>query len=114
MGPSACCNSNGHTVEPNADSCPLAASASCHHSCEPPKAHYNPPPPPPSFPRPLPPLGHLGAGGTQGVSVHRIPEPINKLDGHGRCGTVGEEGGVRTCIGRGGSSKGAVRKVVQA
>ena len=47
------------------------------------------------------PPSHLAVSGTEGVSVHRIPMPINKVDGHGRCGTVGVEGGVRGCIGGG-------------
>ena len=39
------------------------------------------------------------------------PDNVNKNEGHGSCGTVGEKGGARGCIaGGGGSGKGAVRK----
>ena len=55
--------------------------------------------PTPGFLHPLP--RHLTIRRTEGVSVHRIPKPINKVDGHGRCNTVEEKGGVRVCIGRG-------------
>ena len=39
-------------------------------------------------------LSHLAVSGTEGVSVHHIPKPVNKVEGHGRCRTVGEKGGV--------------------
>ena len=56
-------------------------------------------PPAIDFLHPIP--SHLAISETPGVSVHRKPKPINKVDGHGRCGRVGEEEGVRPCTGGG-------------
>ena len=43
----------------------------------------------------------LAFGRSDGFSGHRIPKPINKVPGSGRCRTVGVEAGVRGCIGGG-------------
>ena len=59
------------------------------------------PPPPPALDLLRPCSSHLADSGIEGVAVHRIPKPINIVDGHGRCGTVKVQGGVRGSIGGG-------------
>ena len=66
--------------------------------------NFIPLPPAPNYLHPFP--SQRAVSGTHGVSVHRIPKPINKVDGHERCTTIRVEGGVRGRRGGGGVRQG--------